>query len=218
MGLAKIDLHTSEGVEEPVGVTCLLGVIVVIQGVGLYFKAQAHLVAQTEVGSNAKTTTQTNLGTIPEIYQGLRTVRSGDSSLYIASLIIAKGDVGTDTTQHAEVEDTVGVVTAEQVGEVEHYVSVRSNVVPLPVIFLATSSDTCLALPEVERTAETYYRAEVIAYTYLGIGRKQVAETNLTQSVLTTNLCLYIPVGIKHVLCLGLLLGRNRYESHHQQS
>ena len=152
----EVDLHTSQCVEVPVPVLSLLTIVVVAQGVGIYFQAQAYCFAYFEVGSNTCTSITTNLCTSPSISQVLRIITISQSFLIIliyksnilpvAFLVHTPTDVGTTTDECAQVEDTVRIVTINRVRQVECEIDARSNVHPLPLYSATRTGSSCRAL------------------------------------------------------------------------
>ena len=74
MSLTEVDLHTSQCVEVPVPVVCLLTIVAVAQGIGIYFQTQTYSVAQLKVGGNTSTAIETNLCAFPCIRDVLRLI------------------------------------------------------------------------------------------------------------------------------------------------
>lgn len=211
--LAESEAGSNETIEIPVGVAGFLRVVRVGEDVGLKFNTKCEMLGDVEVDVYAELADKTRCRAIPEKTHGLLMIYSLVSLGDVVGTIIVPGDIGADTTKDVHVNQTVGIITAEDVCHIEKDVDCRSDIVPFPTICLLKVDDG-LALPSVDGKSHAHVGIEFVANGQLGVRGGEFAESTLTEGLLTTYLSLQEPVGSEFVfsdllLCYG---GKRRHK------
>ena len=193
-----------------------------MNGVGRKFNTKADSVGETEVNIAAYAAGKTGFRAVPKETEVLVVIGNcvdgsavgGDSvegsnhcTAHVLSFVVTEGNVCSQTGEDTEVNSALGVVTAEEVREVEGSIDGRSYIVPLPIVGGVIELGTAFTLPSIEGQACAYDLVELITDTKLGVGREEVAKANLTQRLLGTTLYLQVPVWIENVLSVCFLSG-----------
>ena len=172
-----------------------LGVIVVVEEVGLSLEAELYVLGHVEVEVDAHTACHAYLGAVPDVAENVLAADSGlEHIVDLHSLAVVPGDIGAYTGEYAEAHETVGVKAADEVGDVECHVEHRGDVVPLPVVVLVEAEGRFRA-PGIGCKTQTYHLIEVVAHGNLCVGSHQLAKRGLAESFLEAELSLYVPVG-----------------------
>ena len=219
MALAEVDAKTSEGVEIPVWVISLLGVILVGSDIGVTLNHDADSLAYLELQIDTCTTEWTYLGAIPKIFEVV-VVQVFEGLGDVIDLVVAPSDVGATTNECGYIEHTVRVPTAKEVGEVEHEVHTWSYILELIVcrvriarVLWFKAIPASLALPAIHLQAHAEHWIELVAEAQLNVRGNQVAKLSFAKRVLCTTLkveesmfleCIFITL----LVCIGSSHGR----------
>ena len=127
----------------------------------------------------------------------------GGCGKILLHLVVVPSDVGADTGDEVESEDTVGVVACDGVDNVELHVESRGDVIPLEGVIVLEST---FAFPSVGTEAQCPYGCELVADVDLCSRRDELVEVSLTKRVSTTGLQLQEPMRFEFICFSSLSL------------